>query len=215
MEMLEDSLTPPEEAPFKTGVSAMYPSDADPKRLFFEGASMTHWVTYDRGSSFIKRNIEKPLTGIKMHKTNADLMLASHMSQGCYMPASRGISECSTSLQVSYDYGHSFVQAVRSVAQYDWGPGENTVIYSAYDDLEVSAVQRMGKGLGVYRSSDAFRKSSNTYLVVEKGAGFKVSKSGIYVATYEAGGTMQLHVSRDDGRSFLPAVFPSKLQETR
>lgn len=26
---------------------------------------------------------------------------------------------------------------------------------------------------------------------------------------------LQLHVSRDDGRSFLPAVFPGKLQETR
>lgn len=43
----------------------------------------------------------------------------------------------------------------------------------------------------------------------------QVSKSGIYVATYEVGGTMQLHVSRDDGRSFLPAVFPGKLLETR
>lgn len=62
MEMLEDSLTPPEEAIFKTGVSAMYPSDADGGRLFFQGAGKTHWVTYDKGKSFIKRAVDKPLS---------------------------------------------------------------------------------------------------------------------------------------------------------
>ena len=35
------------------------------------------------------------------------------------------------------------------------------------------------------------------------------------MATYEEGGTMMLHVSRDDGRTFLPAVFPGRLDETR
>ena len=47
------------------------------------------------------------------------------------------------------------------------------MIYSAYDD-KVRVDGHSVKGVGVYRSSDAFRKTSNTYLVVERGAGFKV-----------------------------------------
>jgi hypothetical protein len=38
MGMLEDSSV--EEPPFENGVAAMYPSDADPGRVFFQGTSL-------------------------------------------------------------------------------------------------------------------------------------------------------------------------------
>lgn len=46
--------------------------------------------------------------------------------------------------------------------------------------------------MSVYRADDMFRPDGGLFLVVEKGAGFKVAKSGIYVATYEDGGTMNV-----------------------
>eukprot|EP00284_Hemiselmis_tepida_P009075 CAMPEP_0174928778 /NCGR_PEP_ID=MMETSP1355-20121228/25968_1 /TAXON_ID=464990 /ORGANISM="Hemiselmis tepida, Strain CCMP443" /LENGTH=201 /DNA_ID=CAMNT_0016174955 /DNA_START=11 /DNA_END=613 /DNA_ORIENTATION=- len=128
MSMLQDSDT--SDPPFHAGVEAMYPSDADSKRLFFQGAGKTHWVTYDRGESFIRRKLRMPLGGVKMHKTRGDYLLASRMRDRCYAPARAG--ECDVDLLVSYDFGSSFRRAVRRVSQYDWGPSENTVIYSAF-----------------------------------------------------------------------------------
>lgn len=116
-------------------------------------------------------SLSPPLCHVLFTPPRPDTLLAQ-----CFDAASSG-SQCTTSLQVSYDYGHTFVQAIRSVAQYDWGPGENTVMYSAFDDAGETIMAHMAKGVGVYRSSDAFLKSSNTYLVVERGAGFKVRPS--------------------------------------
>ncbi|EKX33425.1 hypothetical protein GUITHDRAFT_120374 [Guillardia theta CCMP2712] len=209
---LEDSEVQDEQS--SNGVVEMYPSDADERRVFFKGGGKVHWVTYDRGQSFHTRRTEFPLGEIKLHKKNPDCLLVSRMSDVCLGLSDTGF--CFNSLYVSYDWGTTFHEKVNYVQQFDWGPRDNTVVYSAYDDEHVGDqyFQSM-KNLNLYRSVDMLRTQENIRLVVRHGVGFKVSQGGVYVAVAGEHGTMQLFVSRDDAQSFLPAVFPSELQETR
>lgn len=119
------------------------------------------------------------------------------------------------SLYVSTDFGATWKEAVQYVQMFDWGPHDQTVIYSAYeDDGNSHQFFRAPSDLNVYRSSDMLQTATSR-LVVRHGVGFKVAKSGVYVAVKGEADTMQLFVSRDDAQSFLPAEFPSPLPETR
>jgi len=211
MDQLVDAET--EEAPFKNGVMGMFPSDADPRRIFIKGGGKVHWVTSDGGKSFHARQMGMAIGDVKMHKTRPDCILASRLSDRCLGVTTQGF--CYNSLYVSYDFGDSWTEAVAYVQQFDWGPHDQTVVYSAYENAGGHQFLQDTGRLNVYRSTDMLRTRRNTRLVVRKGVGFKVSRSGVYVAVSGEGGTMQLFVSRDDAQSFLPAVFPQALSQTR
>ena len=211
MDQLEDSET--EEAPFKNGVMGIFPSDADSRRVFVKGGGKVHWVTSDGGKSFHARRMGMAIGDVKLHKARPDCILASRLSDRCLGVTTKGF--CYNSLYVSYDYGESWEKAVSYVQQFDWGPHDRTVVYSAYENADGHQFLQDAGRLNVYRSTDMLRSQRNTRLVVRKGVGFKVSKSGVYVAVSGEGGTMQLFVSRDDAQSFLPAVFPRALSQTR
>lgn len=46
-------------------------------------------------------------------------------------------------LYISYNFGASWTEAVKFVAQYDWGPRDKTVIYSAYDKSQATEGHRL------------------------------------------------------------------------
>ena len=211
MDQLEDSET--EEAPYANGVMGMFPSDADPRRVFIKGGGKVHWVTTDGGRTFHVRRMGMAVGDVKMHRSNPECILAGRLSDRCLGVTAQGF--CYNSLYVSYDFGRSWKEAVSYVQQFDWGPHDRTVIYSAYEHSNGHQFLQETSRLNVYRSTDMLRTERNTRLVVHKGVGFKVSKSGVYVAVATEGGTMELFVSRDDAQSFLPAVFPQVLSQTR
>ena len=204
MDQLEDSET--QEAPLKNGVMGMFPSDADAKVVFIKGGGKVHWVTSDGGKSFHVRRAGIAMGDVKMHKTLASKILASRLSDRCLGLSTTGF--CYNSLYVSYDLGKTWKESVKYVQQFDWGPHDSTVVYTAFEKADGHQFLQDTGTLNVYRSTDMLRTESNTRLVVRKGVGFKVSKSGVYVAVSTKGGTMELFVSRDDAQSFLPAVFP-------
>ncbi|KAJ1474240.1 hypothetical protein T484DRAFT_1833147, partial [Baffinella frigidus] len=141
---------------------------------------------------------------VKLHATEPDAVLATKLSDVCLGLSTSGF--CFQSLYVSYDFGRHWKEVVQYVQQFAWGPHSSTVVYRIMPQLD----------LNVYRSSDMFRKGGeHMRMVVKRGVGFKVSKSGVYVAVGGDDGTMQLFQSRDDAQSFLPVVFPSELKETR
>ena len=49
-------------------------------------------------------------------------------------PAQDGL--CFQQLYVSRDFGASWAPVVDFVQQYDWGPGDDTVVYSAFDSAD-------------------------------------------------------------------------------
>ena len=211
MDQLEDSET--EEAPFKNGVMGMFPSDADPRRVFIKGGGKVHWVTQNGGKTFHVRRMGMAIGEVKMHKSKPDCLLTSRLSERCLGASTEGF--CYNSLYVSYDFAVTWSEAVTYVQQFDWGPHDQTVVYSAYANADGHQFMQDTENLNVYRSTDMLASARNTRLVVKKGVGFKVSKSGVYVAVSTKGDSMELFVSRDDAQSFLPAVFPHLLAQTR
>ena len=61
----------------------------------------------------------------------SEFLSASKLSDRCLGVSTKGF--CFNSLYVTYDFGKSWKEAVSYVQQFDWGPHDKTVIYSAYE----------------------------------------------------------------------------------
>ena len=149
MDQLEDSET--EAAPYKNGVMGLFPSDADPRRVFIKGGGKVHWVTADGGKTFHVRRMGMAIGEVKMHKTRPDCMLTSRLSDRCLGVSSEGF--CYNSLLVSHDFGREWKEPVKYVQQFDWGPHDATVVYSAYAEAQGHQFLQDAGRLNVYRST--------------------------------------------------------------
>ena len=55
----------------------MFPSDADPRRVFIKGGGKVHWVTTDGGRAFHVRRMGIALGDVKMHRSNPECILGT------------------------------------------------------------------------------------------------------------------------------------------
>lgn len=176
-EQLEDADT--EEDSTRNGVLAMHPSDADPARVFFKGGGTVHWVTYNGGRTFHAIRPRLRLHEVKLHRTDPEAILATKLSDVCSGLSTSGF--CYQSLYISYNFGTTWKEVVQYVQQFAWGPRDETVVYSAFGaGAEGHQFLQDTKNLNVYRSADMFHTTEHIRMVVRRGVGFKVSKSGVH-----------------------------------
>ena len=67
----------------KTGILSMHVSPADSSKIFFRGVGKQHWLTLDKGDHYMPLDTAFSIKEIKMHPTESEWMLASHLTDGC------------------------------------------------------------------------------------------------------------------------------------
>ena len=67
----------------KSGILSFHVSPADTSRIFFRGTNRQHWLTTDRGVKYVPLEPSFVIKEVKMHPTEPEWMLASHLTEGC------------------------------------------------------------------------------------------------------------------------------------
>jgi hypothetical protein len=88
-------------------------------QMFFRGTGRQHWLSYDQGAKYQPLDPSFSIKEVKMHPTESEWMLASHLTDGC-KKASR--TECAMEVYLTQDLGKTWRLLQRYVAQFEWAP---------------------------------------------------------------------------------------------
>jgi photosystem II stability/assembly factor-like uncharacterized protein len=103
----------------KSGILSLHVSPTDTNKIFFRGAGRQHWLTTDRGQKYVPLELSFTIKEVKMHPTEAEWMLASHLTEGC-KKAER--VNCAMEVFLTKDLGRTWQLLQRYVAQFEWAP---------------------------------------------------------------------------------------------
>ena len=87
--------------------------------MFFRGTGRQHWLSYDQGAKYQPLDPSFSIKEVKMHPTEAEWMLASHLTDGC-KKAER--TNCAMEVYLTQDLGRTWKLLQRYVAQFEWAP---------------------------------------------------------------------------------------------
>jgi hypothetical protein len=88
----------------KSGILSFHASPADSNKIFFRGSGKQHWLTLDKGDKYMPLDPSFTIKEVKMHPTESEWMMASHLTDGCHLTDRRN---CSLDVYLTQDLGRS------------------------------------------------------------------------------------------------------------
>lgn len=130
-----------------------------PAQLFFVGVGEVSWATTDGGRTYTLVSNKMPLHEVKLHPTDANLILASSMSKKCHSGEATGF--CYKNLFASQDFGATWKFLTHYVVQFDWalnlhrdmtqGIAPETVFITSFEKKTGNQVRCWGEGVAQSR----------------------------------------------------------------
>merc|ERR1719424_160235 len=157
-------------------------------KIFFRGAGKQHWVTFDEGDHYMPLEPSFTIKELKMHPTEADWMMASHLSDGCHKAGER--VNCSMEVYLSVDFGKVWKPVTSYVAQFDWGPSLDGVLKADMQKESMFLVtyekKEGNQPFGVWSSKANFVRSDDlwktNYMLLPRGNRFLFLDRFLFVA---------------------------------
>ena len=89
----------------KSGILSFHVAPSESSKIFFRGSGKQHWMTTDRGLKYVPLEPAFSIKEIKMHPTEPEWMLASHLTEGC---KKTNRVDCSMEVYLSVDFGKTW-----------------------------------------------------------------------------------------------------------
>ena len=204
----------------KSGILSFHVSPADTSRIFFRGTNRQHWLTTDRGVKYVPLEPSFVIKEVKMHPTEPEWMLASHLTEGCKR-AER--VDCNLEVYLTQDLGRTWKLLQRYVAQFEWAPASDGMLKPGMEKQSIFMVTyAMLKGnqpFGVWSAKATFSRSDDLwktqYALLPRGNRFLFLDKFIFVAVVNKHHENQvnLYVSAEGGKIFKKARLPFQLTE--
>jgi hypothetical protein len=207
----------------KSGILSVHSSAVDSKKIFFRGAGKQHWVTFDEGDHYMPLEPSFTIKELKMHPTEADWMMASHLSDGCHKAGER--VNCSMEVYLSVDFGKVWKPVTSYVAQFDWGPSLDGVLKAGMQKESMFLVtyekKEGNQPFGVWSSKANFVRSDDlwktNYMLLPRGNRFLFLDRFLFVAVVNKHHENQVNLYvadvADGGKTFKKARLPFQLTE--
>ena len=155
---------PEDVADVGSGVISFHVSPANADVVFFRGSGKHHWASRDRGERYQLLSPSFTIKEIKMHPTQPQWLLASHLTDGCHSDPTYRVN-CSLEVYVSTDLGGSWRLVAPFVAQFEWAPADDGVVKSGFTEETIFLVvyeQHHGnQPFGVWSARAIFERSDD------------------------------------------------------
>ena len=204
----------------KSGIQSFHASPADSSKIFFRGSGKQHWMTLDRGLKYQPLEPSFIIKEVKMHPTEAEWMLASHLTDGCKKAAR---TECNMEVYLTQDLGKTWKLLQRYVAQFEWAPAADGVLKPGMEKTSIFmvtyAMHSGNQPFGVWSAKAVFSRSDDLwrtqYALLPRGNRFLFLEKFIFVAVVNKHHENQvnLYVSAEGGKIFKKARLPFQLTE--
>jgi len=204
----------------KSGILSFHVSPGDTSKVFFRGTGKQHWLTLDRGQKYQPLEPAFTIKEVKMHPTEAEWMLASHLTEGCKSAERKG---CNMEVYLTQDLGKTWRLLQRYVAQFEWAPSADGLLKPGMTKdsifMVTYAMTEGNQPFGVWSAKAQFSRSDDLwktkYTLLPRGNRFLFLDKFIFVAVVNKHHETQvnLYVSSEGGRVFKKARLPFQLTE--
>jgi len=204
----------------KSGILSFHASPVDSSKIFFRGSGKQHWLTLDRGLHYQPLDPAFVIKEVKMHPTESEWMLASHLTDGC-KKSSR--VDCNMEVYLTQDLGKTWKLLQRYVAQFEWAPAADGQLKPGMEKSSIFmvtyAMHSGNQPFGVWSAKATFSRSDDLwktqYALLPRGNRFLFLDKFIFVAVVNKHHENQvnLYVSSEGGKIFKKARLPFQLTE--